>query len=89
MTESTERKPRSTKAKIFVTELVREDGSTEAIAYTEHYSTTQAQSKALDGRITTRLADHHDLIAIGRRGIDVDYLHAALPDDAQTQLPGT
>ena len=66
---------------------IDEDGNEKLIGYTEHHSKTQAQSKALDGRIVTRQADHNDLIRIGREGIEVDYLHADF-DHGQDSLPG-
>lgn len=81
MNQSTERKARETKPKIFGTFLIDDDGREQLIAYTEHYSKPQAQAAVLADRVVTRLADHNDLIAIGRDGTEVQYLHADFEDD--------
>ena len=86
MNQTTERKPRETKPKIFGTFLIDDEGNEQLISYVEHYSKPQAQAKALDDRIVTRLADHNDLIAIGRDGTEVQYLAADFDPDAQSDL---
>ena len=69
MNQTTERKPRETKPKIFGTFLIDDDGNEQLIAYFEHYSKPQAQAKALDDRIVTRLADHNDHPAQSKLGL--------------------
>lgn len=86
MNDTPVRKTKTPKAKVFGVFLIDNDGNESLIEYVEHHSKPQAQAAVLAGKIEVREADHHDLMTIGREGIDVRWLTKPFDEDDQSDF---